>query len=175
MGRIPRQPAVPSTNLAETCGGLAPGITDLPVDRIEEAVRPAADQMTAFENLKAASSKATDELKASCPSEVPLTPIGRLDAMKTRFDAMLQAVQVMRTPLEDFYNSLTDEQKQRFQAIGGGAEKTRGRDELAISVTTNRAASLSFRCNELIRSFSRTKSNESSSGSTQHGILQSCQ
>jgi LTXXQ motif family protein len=131
MGRVTRQPAVPSTNVAETCGGLAPGVTDLPVDRIEEAVRPTADQMTAFEYLKAASSKATEDLKSSCPSEVPLTPVGRLDAMKTRFDAMLQAVQVMRTPLEDFYNSLTDEQKQRFQAIGGGAEQTRGRDELA--------------------------------------------
>jgi hypothetical protein len=44
---------------------------------------------------------------------------------------MLQAVQVMRTPLEDFYDRLTDEQKQRFQAIGGGTEETRGRDELA--------------------------------------------
>jgi LTXXQ motif family protein len=48
--------------------------------------------------------------------------------MKARFDAMLQAVQMMRTPLENFYNSLTDEQKQRFQEMGGSTEEARGGD-----------------------------------------------
>jgi hypothetical protein len=107
---------------------LAPGVTDLPLDRIEETVHPTADQMTALESLKTAASKATDLLKASCPSEVPLTPVGRVDAMKKRFDAMLQAVQVMRTQLDNFYNPLTDEQKERFQEMGGSREEARGQD-----------------------------------------------
>lgn len=93
-------------------------MTDLPVDRIERAVHPAGDQIAALDALKAASSKAADVLKTSCPTEVPLTPVGRLDALKKRLNSMVQAVQIVRGPLRTFYDSLTDEQKQRFDAIG---------------------------------------------------------
>jgi hypothetical protein len=31
---------------------------------------------------------------------------------------MLQAVKTVRTPLDDFYGTLTDEQKAKFEAIG---------------------------------------------------------
>ena len=50
-------------------------------------------------------------MKASCPSEKPLTPISRLDAVEKRVDAMIQAVQTLRAPLDTFYSSLTEEQK----------------------------------------------------------------
>ncbi|MGD0533536.1 MAG: Spy/CpxP family protein refolding chaperone, partial [Methyloceanibacter sp.] len=103
---------------AGACSGLAPGVTDLPVDHIERAVHPTGDQIAALDDLKGASSKAADVLKASCPTEVPLTPVGRLDALEKRLNSMVQAVQIMRGPLQTFYNSLTDEQKRRFDAMG---------------------------------------------------------
>src|SRR5262249_53116194 len=46
------------------------------------------------------------------------TPVGRLAAMHQRLDAMLQAVHIVRPPLERFYGLLNDEQKARFNALG---------------------------------------------------------
>ena len=37
-----------SSDLAQTCGGLAPGVTDLPVDYIEEAIKPTDEQRKAL-------------------------------------------------------------------------------------------------------------------------------
>ena len=86
------------------------------MQRIERSIHPTGTQVTGLEHLKAASSQANDILKASCPSQIPLTPLGRLDAVQKRLAAMIQAVQVVRGPLYEFYNSLTDEQRRNFDA-----------------------------------------------------------
>ena len=44
--------------------------------------------------------------------------------MRTRVAAMLQAVQVARPALEKFYQSLSDEQKERFNVINQDVETT---------------------------------------------------
>ena len=44
-------------------------------------------------------------------------PTGRLSAMRARVEAMLQAVQAVRPALDRFYQSLSDEQKERFTAV----------------------------------------------------------
>jgi hypothetical protein len=119
----PPEQTVSTANLAETCSGLAPGVTDLPVDRIEDAVHATGDQIAALDNLKSAALKAADVLKATCPSEAPLTPVSRLDAMEKRFHALVEAVEIVRTPLDSFYDSLTEEQRQRFEAMGGSASR----------------------------------------------------
>ena len=111
-----------SNDLAQTCGGLAPGVTDLPFDYIEQAIKPTGEQLKALVELKAASSQARDALKASCSSEVLLTPLGRLDTVQTRLDGMIQAVGIVRTPLDNFYNSLSEEQKQHFAALGAASD-----------------------------------------------------
>ena len=67
--------------------------------------------------LKDANTQAADMLKASCPAELPATPPARLAAMASRLDAMLQGVQLVRQALNDFYGSLTDEQKAQFNGI----------------------------------------------------------
>ena len=111
--------SVPSSaDLAQSCGGLAPGVTDLPFDRIQQSLQLTGDQLKSLDALKAASAQASDALKASCSSEVPMTPLGRLDTAQKRIDGMVQAWATMRTPLDDFYNSLNDEQRQRFAALG---------------------------------------------------------
>ena len=127
----PPEQTIPAANLAETCSGLAPGVTDLPVDRIGDAVHPAGDQIVALDNLKSAASRAADVLKASCPSEAPLTPVSRLDAMEKRFHALVEAVEIVRTPLDTFYDSLTDQQKQHFDAMGGSSSRAERSTELA--------------------------------------------
>ena len=57
-------------------------------------------------------------LKASCLTDNPVTPPARFTAVGKRLETMLQAVTLVRSALNDFYGSLTDEQKARFEAIG---------------------------------------------------------
>jgi len=104
-------------DVAQTCGGLAPGVTDLPIDRIEATLRLTEEQLRALDALKAASSQASEALKSSCTSEVPQTPLGRIDAVQKRIGGMIQASAIVRTPLDNFYNSLNDEQRQRFATL----------------------------------------------------------
>ena len=72
------------SNSALTCGGLAPGVVSLPIDQIERAIRPTDMQVAMLDGLKAASAQADNILRASCPTEVPLTPIAQLDAIMKR-------------------------------------------------------------------------------------------
>ena len=52
--------------------------------------------------------------------------------MRTRVDAMLQAVQVARAALDKFYQSLSDEQKERFNVIDQDVEAT-GQQQVDIA------------------------------------------
>jgi LTXXQ motif family protein len=119
--------ALAETNTAalESCTGLAPGVTNLPIDQIRQTVHPTADQEAALDDLSAASSQASDIIKSSCPSSVPLTPLGRLDAAEQRLQATIKAIQIVRSPLERFYQALSDEQRQRFNAMSGSTEGAR--------------------------------------------------
>jgi hypothetical protein len=103
--------------VVQACAGLAPGVADLPMDRVERAVRPIGNQLTLFGDLKSAASRANRVLKDSCPNGVPLTPVGRLDAIEQRFSAASQALKILQEPLGAFYESLATEQRQGFDAI----------------------------------------------------------
>jgi hypothetical protein len=49
---------------------------------------------------------------------VPQTPVARLDAVKKRLQAMVDAMNTVRPKLHAFYASLSDEQKARFNTMG---------------------------------------------------------
>ena len=105
-----------------TCSGLAPGVTGLPIDRIiAQAVEPTGDQVQALVDLGTATDRASEVVEASCPTQAPSTPLDRLDAVERRLDAMIQAVQMVRAPLERFYGLLSDAQKERLSAMVQGA------------------------------------------------------
>ena len=143
-GRVNADETVMSkSSAAEACGGLAPGVTDLPIHRIERSVHPTGNQVTGLEHLKAASSQANDILKTSCPGEIPLTPPGRLEVVEKRLDAMMQAVQVVRGPLDDFHNSLTDEQRRKFDAMTAGKPQSGAKATGLPALCDQRAASFS--------------------------------
>jgi hypothetical protein len=108
-------------DVTQSCSGLAPEVTGLPIDRIRQAIHPTGEQVAALDDLEAASSRASAVLNASCPSEAPLTPLGRLDAVEKRLDATMQAIQIVRPPLATLYASLNDEQRQQLDAIGAEA------------------------------------------------------
>jgi hypothetical protein len=105
-------------NLAALCNSRAESFTQLPVQRVEQAVKPTQQQQDTLEKLKAASTEAANQLQASCPAQSPQTPIDRFDAAGKRLNAMAEAIKTVRPALADFYSSLTDEQKARFNNLG---------------------------------------------------------
>ena len=102
---------------AESCGGSKSSLTGLPIERIDAVLRPTSAQKDALDRLSTATKKAVQELQAACPDEVPVTPVGRLQAMEKRLSAMLQAASQMQPALDEFYASLTTEQKARFNTL----------------------------------------------------------
>ena len=83
-------------------------------------MHPTEAQRASLANLKNASEKAADMLKASCVPDTTLTPAARLAAVGKRLDTMLQAVETVKAALDDLYQDLTDEEKAQFEAIGPG-------------------------------------------------------
>jgi hypothetical protein len=104
----------------QICSGDSRGLTDFPIEQIARQVQPTQQQQALLDDLKAATDKAVQTLQAACPNDLPATPTGRLAAMRVRVQAMLQAVQTVRPALDKFYGSLSDEQKERFNALDQG-------------------------------------------------------
>jgi LTXXQ motif family protein len=104
--------------LTALCNERAASFSRLPVDRIERQIRPVEEQRTAFEALKAASLKASEELEASCPKQTPQSVPDRLRTVEQRLAAMISALRTVRPALTEFYASLSDEQKARFNLLG---------------------------------------------------------
>jgi hypothetical protein len=87
------------------------------MDRIDEVVQPSGQQEDALARLSDATQKAVEIIQAACPNSTPLTPVGRLEVMEQRLNAMLTAAKTIQPALEDFYGSLNYEQKARFNTL----------------------------------------------------------
>src|SRR6516164_1488272 len=109
---------------AEVCRDNAAQLTDWPIERISAVVEPTDAQRPALEELRAASAKAIDMLKAGCPKDLPSIPTRRLAAMESRLQVMLAAVQTGRAPLERVDQALSAEQVARFNAIAPALRPT---------------------------------------------------
>jgi LTXXQ motif family protein len=117
----PRQQRNASGNTqagAANCSADKAGISDLAINRIEEIVRPTDAQGAALDKLDAAMQKAIERLREACPNTIPQTPVGRLDVMQKRVEAMIDAANTVRPALDEFYASLNDEQKAKFNRLG---------------------------------------------------------
>jgi histone H3/H4 len=104
-------------DLTKFCDEQAPGVSDLPIARIAQAVQPTPAQRAALDELQEASVKAAERLKINCPTYQTLTSTGRVEAMEKRLDATLGAVKTVQPALARFYNSLSDDQKARFNSL----------------------------------------------------------
>jgi LTXXQ motif family protein len=103
---------------AQACGAAQPAALQWPADEIEAALHLNDTGRAALEVLQQASSRAAEILNATCQPKDAITPPDRLAAADRRLNAMLQAVNLVSDALEDFYDTLTDEQKAQFEAIG---------------------------------------------------------
>ncbi len=116
-GRSQQRSQQEASAQAEACGDPKSSLTQLPIDRIEAVIHPAGKQKEALDRLSKATKDAVEGLQAACPDDVPLTPLGRLEAMQKRLEAMLQAAALVQPALDEFYATLGNEQKARFNTL----------------------------------------------------------
>ncbi len=105
------------------CAEQARGVSAWPFDEIARALQPINDQKELLADLRKTAAEAAAQLRDACPDAVPLTPVGRIEAITMRFNAMLDAVRIVRPALVAFYELLTDEQKARFNELGPDLER----------------------------------------------------
>ena len=125
-------------SLGQNCGAAQPGVMEWPSAEIDQTVRPTDAQRASLVALQNATTQAADLLKTSCVSNDPLTPPARLAAVGKRLDTMLQAVKIVSSALNDFYGTLSDEQKAQFEAIGPQRTTQLESPEVAPTTTSGR-------------------------------------
>jgi LTXXQ motif family protein/pentapeptide repeat protein len=113
-------------NIQDQCDA---GMMAWPTDQIDRVVRPDEAQRAKLQVLQSAASQAADTIKTACPANVPPTPPARLAAVGQRLGAMLRGVETMQPALADFYNSLSDDQKARFNSMGRQLSAQNARNE----------------------------------------------
>jgi hypothetical protein len=101
--------------MGRMCGPGSVGFVQWRTERID-ALKLNDAQRAKFDALKAASAKATDASRAACSADVPATVPGRMEAMEKRMDAMLANIKAVRPALDEFYGSLTAEQKAQLDS-----------------------------------------------------------
>ena len=109
FGRLP--------SLARICGDDASELAGLPIEQVRQAIQPNDGQRAALDALANASVEAAQTIHGACPTEVASTPSGRLAAMQQRLEAMKSAIARVRTPFEEFYELLDDDQKGKLAAF----------------------------------------------------------
>jgi hypothetical protein len=107
-----------SQQMSEACTNEATEVTNWPIDQIQQVVQPDEQQRALLNDLTSAIAQASDVIKSQCPTNIAFTPVERLAQMEARLQAMLQAVNIVSPALSRFYDSLSVEQKARFNAMG---------------------------------------------------------
>ena len=108
------------------CKQPKPGLANLPIEKIEDVVKPTEAQESGLDRLQDATSKAVSVMQAACPDETPLTPPAVLMRWRSRLKAMIEAANTVKPALDGFYASLSDEQKARFDRIGAELAQAKG-------------------------------------------------
>jgi len=100
------------------------------VERLRAEIGPSAEQIERLQRLGGAFGAAADYLAKSCPTEIPQQPTARLQLMDSQIEMLTMAVDIIHQPLEEFEQSLTDEQRAKFSgeavksAASGRGDKT---------------------------------------------------
>jgi len=121
---------------ATACDEVKTGESNWPAVRIGETVQLTPAQQMALDKLQAATAEALKSIKAGCHESTTLAPRQRLAAMVQRLWAVQNAGIRIRAPLAAFYDTLTDDQKAKFNAPR--QEPPRGNDSKAAGAAMGR-------------------------------------
>jgi enamine deaminase RidA (YjgF/YER057c/UK114 family) len=106
--------AAAASGPAVTCAGTSGEAPDWPSSQIERSAQLTDAQREALGKLKTAIGEAVATIKASCRDEAGMTPVDRLRSMQNTLWSVHDAAILVRTPLANFYDTLTDDQKKQF-------------------------------------------------------------
>lgn len=101
-------------NMMPGCAAT-PTAIEWSIEQISLSVQPTDGQRDAMSTVKTAFRNAASELDANCPSSLPPDPLARLAATEARLDATWRAVVAIESALATFENTLSDEQRARFE------------------------------------------------------------
>lgn len=101
--------------------GVSLAVVGWSVDQIENSVQPTDEQRAALGDLQQVFEKAARDLETHCPTSVPQSTLSRLEAIEARLDATWRAILSIQVALANFETKLSDEQKQRFDAMNFAA------------------------------------------------------
>jgi hypothetical protein len=121
---FPRR-AFSATAANGTCSRQARERADAPIERVGKLLQLTDVQRRALEELRTALREEIDRKNADCVDEMAKTPIGRLQGMKRGLWSLREVGIFVRTPLQKFYDALTDEQKAQ---LNGQASLSRAHD-----------------------------------------------
>jgi hypothetical protein len=89
-----------------------------PASDIEARLHLNDSQREALGTLARMDALARNTLNFACQPDDNLGPPDRLATADVRLDAMLEAIKWVRPALDDFFATLSDEQKAQFDTIG---------------------------------------------------------
>jgi hypothetical protein len=84
------------------------------VGRIARQTTPDAAQQPLLQKLATALGQANGYLTKACPTEIPPQPVARLQLMENQINTVIMALEIVRPPLQEFEQSLSDKQRARF-------------------------------------------------------------
>ena len=108
------------------CRQWASILRSWPIKQIETGTSLSDEQHAALYEVTAAFYHAAAGLVSSCPVEMPLTPLGRLDAEEQQLEALRRGIDTIRPVITTFEKSLTDAQKTRLDAVVNELDGTKG-------------------------------------------------
>jgi LTXXQ motif family protein len=174
--QAPARMASLTQSMEQSCAQEAAEVTNWPIDQIQTAVQPNPDQSALLDDLGNAVVKASDVIQSHCPATVSFTPTGRLDDMQQRLQGMVQAVDIVGQPLSKFYDSLSDEQKARFNDIGASAAPQNGQASTAPNPQASNAPNPQAQCGASVMAFPSDQINRAvQPNDTQQAKLQTLQ
>ena len=100
--------------MLRACDQQADDLKNVPVDAINQKVKPTSDQRRTLEQLASASAEAASTLAANCPKELSADLDGRLNALSQTLSTMANRLTTLRPMFANYYGSLDDEQKARL-------------------------------------------------------------
>jgi len=101
------------------------------VERLRAEIGPSAEQMERLRRLGGAIGAAADYLAKSCPTEIPQQPSARLQLMDSQIEVLTMAADIIHQPLQDFEQSLADEQRAKFSGEASVKSGASGRRDKA--------------------------------------------
>jgi len=124
-GDHPSDPATTSStattsSIAPACAG-PPTSIDATIDQIDKTVQTTDAQKAALADVRDAFSKSVNDLQAHCPTTLPATALGRLEAIEARLDATWRSELAIQVALGNFETKLSDDQKKNFDTMNFAA------------------------------------------------------